>query len=228
MSGYDGEGTGVDFGGSGSEVADSAAPGQSAPNASLSLAEQLGEYGRGRAAAEVAAGYGLGGSDYGLNPGQVNVVAAPSIAEYFTAGLQFLGGLFGVASPSPMGKVGGAQALSASGAKLGGLLSDPYAGRHHDLGFAGNLGERASSGAASVFEGGGEIADRAAIGSPVLDYLGQPMRLVDRPGFQPGPGRALAVATAARAPGATTPAAAGQSPLGALILAGAAAFALGS
>lgn len=196
MSGYDGEGTGVDFSGSGSEVADSAAPAQAAPQAADPFSLDV----VGRA------------SDLGLVGKESNTINWGQLGQN---ALTAIGGLFSLSAGGPMGVVGAGRAGLS-------LSSAPSAFSR------GGMIEFSAPGAAPGAEFAGMEADRAAIGSPVLDYLGQPMRLVDRPGFQPGPGRALAVATAARAPGATTPAAAGQSPLGGLILAGVAAFALGS
>lgn len=214
MSGYEGAGTNMDgpeFEG-GAGVADSSIAG-AAPNSDLSLSDQYAEYGAGRQAAELAAGYGIGReggySNTAGTPAQQGAFlagVAPTPAEQVEAArpgvLESVGrallGLLGVASGTPQGVVGGALGLSSVGKSSGLFASNPAAS---DLGFDGNLGRAqfsggfAGSAAPNLFAGSDGPPDAGFIaGAPVLGFAGATSPAASAPsdsgvglaGFAPG------------------------------------------
>ncbi len=230
MSGYDGEGTGVDFSGSGSEVADAEAPGQAAPGAGLSF------NGRGLGlSVATGSGYNLAGPSLGIGVRAEGADLAPGLGDRSSVSASLAGLSVDRAGQS-------VEALNRSDQQtratvqllsqipiIGPMIARAYQGGSAVASYTGaSTAAPGASPSVSVFDGGNMEADRAALGSPVLDYRGSPMVLLDRPGFAPGPGRALYVAQAARAQSPTYAGTPAPSNAGALVLAGLAAFALGS
>lgn len=93
-----------------------------AANADMSLADQYAEYGAGRAAAEKAAGYGVGADGYQSSEADRQSfldadIAAPAPAPAATKSpIEAIGrallGLLGIASGTPQGVIGGAMSLN--------------------------------------------------------------------------------------------------------------------
>lgn len=193
MSGYEGEGTGIGgddgpdgpdganvgfgFEWGGPSVADNSI-GAAAPNASMSLSDQLSSYGAGRVAGEVAGGYGAGrgAAGYtetakeaatflatGMTAAEQRAAAQPGFLETFGKTLL---GLFGLASGTPQGVIGGSLSLKQTAERAGVSFGTS---RASDLGFTGNLGSRSPE----LFAGSDGPPDTGfAGGAPVLGFGG--------------------------------------------------------
>lgn len=234
MSGYEGEGTGVDFGGTSSEVADSSigftGPGLSLGSRSNGFAASAGS-GLNLGGAVAPNGFNAAGTDLAPGLGDRGSVAAALAGLSVEASGRAVDGANRAAEQTrstvallsqipvigPM--IARAYATGTAAASLSGSRSSSAPNSSAPLGLgspAPSLGDLSAPGMGP--------ADRAAMGSPVLDYQGQPVRLIDRPGFAPAPGRALQVSQAAKAQRATTTTNPASSAAG-LAVAGLAAFA---
>ncbi len=242
MGGYEGEGTsGGGFNGGGdfanfSELAGLDGPAvdsniaPSGVNTGLSIADQYGEYGIGRAASDLATGIGRGAFGYSdtagtpaqqnsflsgatsLTPAEQIGAAQPGIFSRLASGAL---SLLGLASGTPGGVVSGGRGLAS-------LLSDatatPNAGRSSNLGFGSpeqSLGSAVDNGltgpASNGFSGPPDalagmspaLADAVTANRPGV--TGNPVGWWSSPnGAYVQPGRQGMVAPAAAAPGGGT------------------------
>lgn len=226
MSGYEGEGTGGGWAGDSGGAADVASLAtaadffagsagypstiaDSAPTGSPVLADPFTLSVVGRSSELGLVGREVGAWDFG---------------RLFDNALTALGGLLSLSAGGPAGAMGAGRAARA-------LSNAPsaYDSRRGFITFeAPGFGSPAPNLGSSSAPGLQSTGERAIWGAPVLDDAGRPIRMIDRPGFAPAPGRALEVANAARAQraNATTSPPSSTSSAAGLAVAGLAAFAL--
>ena len=189
MSGYDGEGTGVDWGGSeGGSIADAQAPGQSAPGPT------------GAPGTPPAGGTGTPGIDpaaLGLDPGLAGKAVESIEVNWGQLARNTLTGIMaaiGLANPTPAGKVSGASGLlnlSNAPSAFGKSYSYEFSSKAPELLGPGATGARFSG---DVFAGNGPSDALGVQSAPVLGFDGravnQPRAYTNHPRagtFTPGP-----------------------------------------
>lgn len=148
-----------------------------APNSAMSVADQYAEYGAGRMAAEMAAGYGLGGNFYSATAGEIAIsMPAMSGGQVLNAVLTGISGVLAIASGTPPGLIAGGRAMASLAEIFSGTVNGMAVASHS---LAGSLGVPGYSGS------GGNVADFNIVAAPSTPANAQAAASATGPAAQP-------------------------------------------